>query len=192
VPARLIHPPASASAAPASGVPAPPPPRCRRSPGRATVFWRRFNPHLRSPRARSDDSARRGRSKCRPPGQRSCKAASQPISGTPKSAAIAQLVEHVIRNDGVGGSNPSCGTTTSPRNWAQVGTLAIRRRARFWLLLARMERIRARCSAQQEGVVVRTPRLQFRALRGTSRGAVLTAWSLDPPLFFHLTKPNCG
>jgi hypothetical protein len=26
------------------------------------------------------------------------------------SAAIAQLVEHVIRNDGVGGSNPSCGT----------------------------------------------------------------------------------
>jgi hypothetical protein len=25
-------------------------------------------------------------------------------------AAIAQLVEHVIRNDGVGGSNPSCGT----------------------------------------------------------------------------------
>ena len=27
-----------------------------------------------------------------------------------KSAAIAQLVEHIIRNDGVGGSNPSCGT----------------------------------------------------------------------------------
>lgn len=26
-------------------------------------------------------------------------------------AAIAQLVEHIIRNDGVGGSNPSCGTT---------------------------------------------------------------------------------
>jgi hypothetical protein len=26
-------------------------------------------------------------------------------------AAIAQLVEHVIRNDGVGGSNPSCGTS---------------------------------------------------------------------------------
>ena len=26
------------------------------------------------------------------------------------SAAIAQLVEHVIRNDGVGGSSPSCGT----------------------------------------------------------------------------------
>src|SRR3954454_24080803 len=25
-------------------------------------------------------------------------------------AAIAQLVEHVIRNDGVGGSTPSCGT----------------------------------------------------------------------------------
>ena len=27
-----------------------------------------------------------------------------------KIAAIAQLVEHIIRNDGVGGSNPSCGT----------------------------------------------------------------------------------
>jgi hypothetical protein len=26
------------------------------------------------------------------------------------SAAIAQLVEHVIRNDGVTGSNPACGT----------------------------------------------------------------------------------
>ena len=28
------------------------------------------------------------------------------------SAAIAQLVEHVIRNDGVGGSSPSCGTSS--------------------------------------------------------------------------------
>jgi hypothetical protein len=27
-------------------------------------------------------------------------------------AAIAQSVEHIIRNDGVGGSNPSCGTST--------------------------------------------------------------------------------
>jgi hypothetical protein len=27
------------------------------------------------------------------------------------SAAIAQLVEHVIRNDGVTGSNPVCGTS---------------------------------------------------------------------------------
>src|SRR5262249_14881754 len=27
-------------------------------------------------------------------------------------AAIAQLVEHIIRNDGVGGSSPSCGTIT--------------------------------------------------------------------------------
>jgi hypothetical protein len=26
------------------------------------------------------------------------------------AAAIAQLVEHLIRNEGVGGSNPSCGT----------------------------------------------------------------------------------
>jgi hypothetical protein len=32
-----------------------------------------------------------------------------------KYAAIAQLVEHVIRNDGVTGSNPVCGTTFSLR-----------------------------------------------------------------------------
>jgi hypothetical protein len=31
------------------------------------------------------------------------------------SAAIAQSVEHVIRNDGVGGSNPSCGTNDLAR-----------------------------------------------------------------------------
>ena len=47
-----------------------------------------------------------------PHARRSCQAVPQPISGTAKSAAIAQLVEHIIRNDGVGGSNPSCGTTT--------------------------------------------------------------------------------
>src|SRR5690606_18522698 len=29
-----------------------------------------------------------------------------------RDAAIAQLVEHLIRNEGVGGSNPSCGTTS--------------------------------------------------------------------------------
>ena len=29
-------------------------------------------------------------------------------------AAIAQLVEHLIRNEGVGGSSPSCGTTPAP------------------------------------------------------------------------------
>ena len=31
-------------------------------------------------------------------------------------AAIAQLVEHIIRNDGVGGSIPSCGTTLVSQN----------------------------------------------------------------------------
>src|SRR5579872_3949517 len=31
-------------------------------------------------------------------------------------AAIAQLVEHVIRNDGVTGSSPVCGTTFPSRN----------------------------------------------------------------------------
>ena len=30
------------------------------------------------------------------------------------SAALAQLVEHLIRNEGVGGSSPSCGTSLSP------------------------------------------------------------------------------
>src|SRR5262249_11046000 len=35
-------------------------------------------------------------------------------------AAIAQSVEHIIRNDGVGGSNPSCGTSicgSVPTTW---------------------------------------------------------------------------
>ncbi len=55
-------------------------------------------------------------------GQRfSCQAGRCPISGAGVSAslseapawsaAIAQLVEHVIRNDGVTGSNPVCGTS---------------------------------------------------------------------------------
>src|SRR5262245_33170182 len=38
------------------------------------------------------------------------------------AAAIAQLVEHIIRNDGVGGSNPSCGTSaceTANISWKQ-------------------------------------------------------------------------
>ena len=32
--------------------------------------------------------------------------------GDARVAAIAQLVEHIIRNDGVGGSIPSCGTNS--------------------------------------------------------------------------------
>jgi hypothetical protein len=50
----------------------------------------------------------------------SCKTVARPISGAgvfggfaeaaPWFAAIAQLVEHVIRNDGVTGSSPVCGT----------------------------------------------------------------------------------
>ena len=40
------------------------------------------------------------------------------------SAAIAQLVEHVIRNDGVTGSNPVCGT--SLLNLKPVRILAVR------------------------------------------------------------------
>ena len=47
---------------------------------------------------------------------------------TQRLAAIAQLVEHIIRNDGVGGSNPSCGTnnqTMNERNGAiEVAPLA--------------------------------------------------------------------
>ena len=34
-----------------------------------------------------------------------------------RGAAIAQLVEHVIRNDGVGGSIPSCGTNDFNDLW---------------------------------------------------------------------------
>ena len=36
--------------------------------------------------------------------------ASRIIAMETHEAAIAQLVEHLIRNEGVGGSNPSCGT----------------------------------------------------------------------------------
>src|SRR6185437_9540784 len=53
----------------------------------------------------------------------SCKIAPRPISGAGVFgtsagrafwfAAIAQLVEHVIRNDGVTGSSPVCGTSDS-------------------------------------------------------------------------------
>ena len=38
-------------------------------------------------------------------------------------AAIAQSVEHVIRNDGVGGSNPSCGTSAQIIPSPQVSIL---------------------------------------------------------------------
>ena len=48
------------------------------------------------------------------PGRQPCQAGRWPVSGADADrsglAAIAQLVEHVIRNDGVGGSSPSCGT----------------------------------------------------------------------------------
>ena len=59
--------------------------------------------------------------------QESCQSAPCPVSGasvrsktTSRFAAIAQLVEHVIRNDGVGGSNPSCGTTSYPPTFSTV------------------------------------------------------------------------
>ena len=46
--------------------------------------------------------------------KRRFKWASTPGLGrVPKGAAVAQLVEHVIRNDGVGGSSPFSGTSTS-------------------------------------------------------------------------------
>ena len=48
-----------------------------------------------------------------------------------RSAAIAQLVEHVIRNDGVTGSSPVCGTTAhrralSPARTCRRGSLLLR------------------------------------------------------------------
>jgi hypothetical protein len=36
------------------------------------------------------------------------------------AAAIAQLVEHVIRNDGVTGSNPVCGTSGSDQSYPNI------------------------------------------------------------------------
>jgi hypothetical protein len=48
-----------------------------------------------------------------PPRRRlACQSRGCPLSRWPGFAAIAQPVEHIIRNDGVGGSNPSCGTRT--------------------------------------------------------------------------------
>ena len=48
-----------------------------------------------------------------------------PSALTPsRKAAIAQLVEHVIRNDGVGGSSPSCGTSPSRACFQQTLRLA--------------------------------------------------------------------
>src|SRR5215813_6496154 len=47
-------------------------------------------------------------------------------------AAIAQLVEHVIRNDGVGGSNPSCGTRSSDMNECVHLAVGTRRRFAAW------------------------------------------------------------
>src|SRR5260370_696200 len=65
----------------------------------------------------------------------SCQSGPCPISGGTRfralhgrcvwSAAIAQLVEHVIRNDGVTGSSPVCGTNAqnrfrSPEKWDEA------------------------------------------------------------------------
>src|SRR5579884_3734758 len=53
--------------------------------------------------------------------------------GPSPEAAIAQSVEHIIRNDGVGGSNPSCGTSKFTglcprvRHLAQAGYRILRR-----------------------------------------------------------------
>ncbi len=38
-----------------------------------------------------------------------------------KKAAVAQLVEHVIRNDGVGGSSPLSGTITIRKSIISLG-----------------------------------------------------------------------
>ena len=41
-----------------------------------------------------------------------CDADPSSSQGPAQVAAIAQPVEHIIRNDGVAGSNPACGTTS--------------------------------------------------------------------------------
>jgi hypothetical protein len=48
---------------------------------------------------------------------------------TRELAAVAQMVEHVIRNDGVGGSSPFSGTTKPkilPRNISLFGNRGLR------------------------------------------------------------------
>ena len=52
-----------------------------------------------------------------------CKTSGHSRAGTKKDAAVAQLVEHVIRNDGVGGSSPFSGTIllkSSSHRWSPV------------------------------------------------------------------------
>ena len=52
----------------------------------------------------------------------SCLANPPPDRYQALKAAIAQSVEHIIRNDGVGGSNPSCGTTTKSNTYQLIFT----------------------------------------------------------------------
>ncbi len=59
----------------------------------------------------------------------------RPGPGPGDAAALAQLVEHIIRNDGVTGSNPVSGTTTSTkkiRNIRRKGLPQMTVNLSFW------------------------------------------------------------
>src|SRR3982750_4460318 len=47
-------------------------------------------------------------------------------------AALAQLVEHIIRNDGVVGSSPSSGTSPFTRKWQRTPAKARKSYRRVW------------------------------------------------------------
>ena len=83
-----------------------------------------------------------------------------------RSAAIAQLVEHVIRNDGVTGSNPVCGTIVL--NLKQVGTVAKRA-----LAPSKSAAVRRRCTPGRCCSVLRRRAEHWRTawLRNSARGS---------------------
>jgi hypothetical protein len=88
----------------------------RVSPPTPPLAFARIDPPHRSLSSRGKGSAFGGSALSLPirasPDIRSAtrRRACEPRTPTSGFAAIAQLVEHVIRNDGVGGSSPSCGT----------------------------------------------------------------------------------
>ena len=69
-----------------------------------------------------------------------CKAEGRQVSEAPDLAAVAQLVEHRIRNAGVGGSNPFGGTTFKTRSRVSSADIfAHRRHVRFGSFAAELD-----------------------------------------------------
>ena len=99
-------------------------------------------------------------------------------------AAIAQLVEHLIRNEGVGGSNPSCGTNhlalfctpnilprgalgvqSNPRRWASTDPL----RMRFSVTLAKLLAFNQDVPGSSPGALTK----EFQGLKPVLRARLL-------------------